>query len=120
MRLVEIMVVLALIGIFVYAVVPGKNMYSTGRRDALRVASSLRACAIYSLGNSQCSLILKGKGFRLTCSGGYSRAGRLSNSIEQERSYTCSEGVIENPAPILLGHFVVRVERRGINVEVLK
>lgn len=120
MKLMEILVVLFIIGIFIYAVVPARNMYSTMRRDALRIASSLRACALYSIGNSFCSFDVSGREFRLGCSGGYSKTGHLYNRVSGKRHYNCSEGVIENPFPLNIGHFVVHVERRGIYVEVTR
>lgn len=120
MKLLEVLIVLVMIGIFIYAVVPAKNMYSTMRRDALRIASSLRACALYSFGNSSCSFDVSEREFELVCSGGYLKTGHLYNYIKETRHYICSEGIIENPVPLSVGHFVIRVERRGIHVEVAR
>ncbi|MCD6454244.1 MAG: hypothetical protein J7L62_02955 [Candidatus Aminicenantes bacterium] len=116
MRLYEI--VLALFIVFIVATLyPLKRVYSSSRKDAYKVASFVRSCAVFSLGNEWCRVIIVGKNVELNCSGGFLRKTELDSKVS-EGVLRCSEGVIENPVTIKIEQFLVKVGRRGVNIEV--
>ncbi len=121
MNLTEALITLAIIGTAAALVVmPGKRIYSSYRADSYKIASSLRSCAIYSIGNNSCNTRITGKLLAVTCSGGYGKQEKLNRGVVGNYSFSCSEGFINNPSNVQVGQFLVETSRRSVNVIIKK
>ena len=116
MKLIEILTAVAILALIAVMLFPGKSLYSKNKEDALAVASSARACAILSLGNSQCQMSITGEFLQTTCSGGYNKVTRLNSALSTPLSITCSEGAVDTPTTLTIGNFQITISRRDVAI----